>query len=66
MCIKLRDEYNINTVALSGGVFQNKFILTNSCQELCKLNFNVLTHNEVPCNDSGISLGQILIAKENI
>lgn len=62
MCKILRVEYNINTVALSGGVFQNNFILTNTYNNLISLDFKVLIHNEVPSNDGGISLGQIIIA----
>ena len=64
MCILLRNKYNINTVALSGGVFQNNFLLTNSYKELTKNNFKVLIHRKIPCNDGGISVGQIIIAKE--
>ena len=64
MCILLRNKYNINTVALSDVLFQNKFLITNSYKELTKNNFKVLTHRKIPCNDGGISVGQIIIAKE--
>lgn len=66
MCSCIRDKYNINTVALSGGVFQNNFILNNSIRELEAMNFNVLTHKNFPTNDGGISIGQLVIAKYKI
>ena len=62
MCILLREKYSINTVALSGGVFQNNFLITNCYNKLIEQNFNVLTHNQIPTNDGGISIGQLAIA----
>jgi hydrogenase maturation protein HypF len=53
---KLIKEKN---VALSGGCFQNKYLLENSIKELKKNGFNVFWNKEVPANDGGISLGQI-------
>jgi hydrogenase maturation protein HypF len=53
---KLINEKNI---ALSGGCFQNKYLLENSIIELRKNGFDVLWNKEVPANDGGISLGQI-------
>lgn len=63
MCNLLKREYNISTVALSGGVFQNSFILDNTYKELSKNGFKVLIHKDVPTNDGGIALGQLIIAK---
>ncbi len=54
----LREKTGIDTVALSGGVFQNK-ILTEKClRELPSKGFKVLVHQVVPPNDGGLSLGQ--------
>lgn len=53
---KLTEEEN---VALSGGCFQNKYLLENSIKELGKNRFRVFWNKEVPANDGGISLGQI-------
>lgn len=66
MCEILRLDYNINVVALSGGVFQNNFILNNTYTELKNKGFKVLTHKNIPTNDGGISVGQLVIAKNNI
>jgi len=55
-------NYNINKVVLSGGVFQNKYLLENSERILIKNKFEVYTHCKVPSNDGGIALGQLAIA----
>jgi hydrogenase maturation protein HypF len=62
MCLILRKETAINKVVLSGGVFQNNLLLRLSAGLLYKEDFNVLTHKKLSCNDSGISLGQAVIA----
>ncbi|MEW6386937.1 MAG: carbamoyltransferase HypF [Thermodesulfobacteriota bacterium] len=61
-CATLRERTGLNLVALSGGVFQNARLLTGLKQLLHELDFEVLTHNRVPPNDGGISLGQAAIA----
>jgi hydrogenase maturation protein HypF len=48
-------------VALSGGVFQNALLLRLSLNSLRKHGFEVMTHRQVPPNDGGIALGQLLI-----
>jgi len=57
-----RAGLQLNKVALSGGCFQNGFILTKLEKELKNNRFEVYTHSAVPTNDGGISLGQIIIA----
>ena len=57
-----RQQSQINTVALSGGVFQNRTFTTLLIQALRRSAFDVLTHTKVPCNDGGLALGQIAIA----
>jgi hydrogenase maturation protein HypF len=56
------DERFLQTVALSGGVFQNKILQELVEKRLSALGFKVLTHHRVPTNDGGISLGQALIS----
>ncbi len=58
----LARENNINRVALSGGVFQNRSLFELVIAGLRKKNIIVLTHQQVPANDGGIALGQAIIA----
>ena len=58
----LRQSTGINTVALSGGVFQNVLVTQLARAELTLLGFAVLTHHLVPPNDGGLALGQAVIA----
>ncbi|MBI1763009.1 MAG: carbamoyltransferase HypF [Acidobacteria bacterium] len=57
-----RAQRRFNRIALSGGVFQNMFLLERVCQMLVADGFEVFTHHRVPANDGGISLGQAAIA----
>ena len=50
-----------NTVALSGGCFQNRVLFEQVVRRLEQQNFVVLTHAQVPANDGGLSLGQAAI-----
>ena len=62
VCLLLRERHGLDTVALSGGVFQNMLLLNATAARLEARGFRVLTHSRVPCNDGGISLGQAVIA----
>ncbi len=58
----IRKNHNINKVVLSGGSFQNRYIL-EKVENLLKNNgFNVFSHKSIPTNDGGIALGQLAIA----
>ncbi|MCF8297484.1 MAG: carbamoyltransferase HypF [Saprospiraceae bacterium] len=60
--IEMRLKYYNNNVVLSGGTFQNKYLLGRLEKVLTKNGFNVYTHSKVPTNDGGIALGQLVIA----
>jgi hydrogenase maturation protein HypF len=53
---------HFDTIALSGGCFQNAILLEQTERRLRDAGFNVLTHSIVPCNDGGLSLGQAAVA----
>ncbi|MDK2791803.1 MAG: hydrogenase maturation protein HypF [Deferribacteres bacterium] len=57
--IKMKEKYNINRVSLSGGVFQNIFLLRKTVNLFKKNGFEVFLHKNVPSNDGCISLGQV-------
>lgn len=58
----LRQQTGLCTVALSGGVFQNRMLLELLIARLETMGFRVYTNQRVPPNDGGISLGQAAIA----
>ena len=60
----IRSKEGINKVVLSGGVFQNKYLLTGTIELLRKNNFEVYSHASVPTNDGGIALGQLAVASK--
>ncbi len=66
ICKDIRNKYNINTVALSGGVMQNIFLSNKLYNMLTTNGFNVITHKKVPANDAGIALGQLYCYLNNI
>jgi hydrogenase maturation protein HypF len=62
----LREESSLGRVCLSGGTFQNGYLLSNLIQRLEEKQFEVFTHTEVPAGDSGLSLWQALIAAHTV
>ena len=57
-----RKSKRLNTVALSGGVFCNRYLTTWLVRLLKQNDFSVLFNRDVPSNDGGVSLGQAAIA----
>jgi hydrogenase maturation protein HypF len=62
---EIRDSHNLNKVVLSGGTFQNKYLLEKLENLLINNDFEVFSHKKVPTNDGGIALGQLVIAAKN-
>jgi hydrogenase maturation protein HypF len=58
----LSKKYKINTIALSGGCFLNWILLTFLTESLEKNGLQVIFHQKVSTNDSGISFGQVAVA----
>ena len=66
VCLVLRARREINTVVLSGGVFQNALLTTLVRERLERAGFRVLCHSLVPPNDGGIALGQAAVAGQRL
>ena len=49
-------------IVLSGGVFQNRYLTERAAAMLESKGFIVHTHSQVPPNDGGIALGQVVMA----
>jgi len=59
---RVRAERNLDTVALTGGVFGNALLLARASRALRTDGFTVLRHRRVPPNDGGLALGQLVVA----
>ena len=57
-----RHQSALNRVCLSGGSFQNAFLLEHLAQRLASSGFEVFSQSEVPTGDGGLSLGQAMVA----
>jgi hydrogenase maturation protein HypF len=62
VCRRVRASDGIGRVCLSGGTFQNMYLLGRAVAGLRAEGFEVFLHARVPPNDGGIALGQALIA----
>lgn len=62
--IAVKDQLPVanHKVVLSGGSFHNPYIAVQMKRLLEMKGFTVYTHKQVPCNDGGLSLGQLKIA----
>lgn len=62
-CAELfRAMYDLNTVALGGGVFMNRYIVETVVPLLAQAGFNVALSKDLPPNDGGVSYGQAVVA----
>ncbi len=66
VCTLIRQHSGLSKVALSGGVFQNLYLLRRTIDCLEERGFTVLIHHKVPCNDGGLALGQAVIANARV
>ena len=62
---RLAAETGLDRVVLSGGVFQNMYIMDRLPERLRAQGLEVYTHSRVSANDEGISLGQLMILEAN-
>lgn len=62
-CIRAREQSGLERVVLSGGSFQNMYMMHRLPEALRRAGFTVYHHRRVSTNDEGISLGQLLVAR---
>jgi hydrogenase maturation protein HypF len=60
--LSLKKRYGAEKIVLSGGVFQNRFLSAKAVFLLKKRGFTILMNTDVPVNDSGIPIGQLILA----
>ncbi len=53
-------------LALSGGVFQNELLFESLLPRLEELGVPILTHQQVPTNDGGLALGQVMLGRYHL
>lgn len=61
-CIRAAEKYGLSDVVLSGGTFQNMYLLRRITEQLTKAGLQVWHHRRVSTNDEGLALGQLMIA----
>ena len=59
-------ETGLRRAVLSGGVFQNMYIMKRLPERLRREGLEVFTHSRVSCNDEGISLGQLMVLEASL
>lgn len=64
--VEVARRTGVRDVCLSGGVFQNGYLVERAAALLEARGFRVWTHHRVPANDGGIALGQAVLAAERI
>lgn len=61
---KIKEKTGINKVVLSGGVFENIYLLEKVYMGLIQKNFDPYFNHKIPINDAGIAYGQAVVAAE--
>ena len=65
MALAASRESEIRDVVLSGGSFQNQYLLNRLPAALERAGLRPRTHQRVSCNDEGLSLGQVMIGEHS-
>ncbi len=66
MSMRISREHGLNAVALSGGSFQNIYLLERTASLLEAAGLKVFANEKVPANDGGLSLGQAYLIRERL
>jgi hydrogenase maturation protein HypF len=65
-CTRAASEHGVGQVVLSGGVFQNRRLLSAVATGLRETGLRVLMPERLPCNDGGIAYGQVAVAAHRL
>ncbi|MFH1791165.1 MAG: hypothetical protein ABH885_04185 [Candidatus Omnitrophota bacterium] len=60
---RIRKRFGVKNAVLSGGVFQNKFLMSGTVKKLGKAGFKVYANRDLPANDLNIAAGQFFVAQ---
>jgi len=60
--VAVAERFGHSRVALSGGCFQNRYLLERVVSRLHESHFQPYWHQRIPTNDGGIALGQVMAA----
>ncbi|MDR1763368.1 MAG: carbamoyltransferase HypF [Dysgonamonadaceae bacterium] len=60
--LQFSKQYGINKIVISGGCFQNKFLVEGLQKRFAETPLTLFVPSRIPCNDSGIAAGQLFIA----
>jgi len=64
--VSIARQTDVETVVLTGGCFQNRYLSERAVQRLTSAGFDPHWHQHLPPNDGGIALGQIMAAANAI
>ncbi len=59
---KISEKNKLDKVVISGGTFQNRYLVEQLSKNLTKAGFKLYLNEKIPPNDGGIALGQLAIA----
>jgi hydrogenase maturation protein HypF len=63
--VEVATRSGLKQIVLSGGVFQNRYLTESAAAALESRGCNVYTHQRIPPNDGGISLGQAVMSRDS-
>ncbi len=63
MIVNIAQKINRQKIVLTGGCFQNKYLTERTVTRLQEEGFQPYWHQRIPCNDGGVSIGQIIAMK---
>ncbi len=62
LAVRLTQQHRLDTVALGGGVFQNRLLFETVAAHCRSAGLRVIAPREAPINDGGVALGQAVAA----